>query len=41
MRSYLEGKKNFLKLNNKWILSKNWENEAKKFKNFLRIIIKK
>ena len=41
MRDYLKGKKKFLKLNNKkWVLKKNWTNEAKKFKNFLKVIFK-
>jgi transcription antitermination factor NusG len=42
MRSYLEGKKYYKIKNKKWILNKNWNNEANKLKNFLKkFIIKK
>ena len=42
MRSYLEGKKYYKIKNKKWILNKNWNNEANKLKNFLKkVIIKK
>ena len=40
MRSYLEGK-NYFKPKHKKLFKKNWENEAKKFNNFLNKIVKK
>tara|TARA_B100000787_G_scaffold168961_1_gene158892 strand:+ start:2594 stop:3736 length:1143 start_codon:yes stop_codon:yes gene_type:complete len=42
MRSYLEGKKYYKTKNKKWILNKNWNNEANKLKAFLKkVVIKK
>ena len=41
MRSYLEGKKYSKAKNKKWTEDKNWKNEAKKFKIFIKMIIKK
>jgi len=39
IRSYLEGKKYSKKKNKEWIRNKNWNNEAKKFKEFLKKIV--
>ena len=39
IRSYLEGKKYFKNKNKEWIINKNWNNEAKKLKKFLKKII--
>ena len=41
MRSYLEGKEYSKTKNKKWTIDKNWSNEAKKFKKFLKLVIKK
>ena len=41
MRSYLEGKKYLKNKNKKWIINKNWNNEARKFKKFLRLSVRK
>ena len=39
IRSYLEGKKYSKKKNKEWIRNKNWNNEAKKLKEFLKKIV--